>query len=94
MLTAPFLLRCAFFQSADRLGPTEFLANGVPAPGLNVSFTPGTPTQGGIVDFTFDPLPPGTVVDIYKTISYSGAGLPVPTPPFQGAIRILEFPPL
>jgi hypothetical protein len=74
------------------VNPSDLHANGVTAPGLNVNITPGTSTQGGIIDFTFNSLPPGTLVDIYKTITYSGAGLPVPAPPFQGHIRILEYP--
>jgi hypothetical protein len=72
--------------------PLDFQANGATAPGLSNVVTPGTPTQGGSIDFYFNSLAPGTDIDIFKTIAYTGAGLPVPTPPFQGHIRMFEFP--
>ena len=68
--------------------PSVFLANGVPASGLSVSYTPGTATQGGSIDFTFDPLAPGTKVNIRKDLYYVG----VPGTVFSGAILIAEYP--
>jgi hypothetical protein len=74
------------------LPASNLLANGVPAPGLTVTTTPGTSTLGGSIDYTFGSLAPGTLVDISKAIVYSGTGLPAPTPPFFGSIRVAEFP--
>jgi MYXO-CTERM domain-containing protein len=56
----------------DWLGPTTLLANGLPAPGLSFSTTPATLVSGGTIDFTFNPLPPGTQVTIQKTLHYAG----------------------
>ncbi len=74
------------------LPASNLLGNGVPAPGLTVSTTPGTSSVGGSIDYTFGTLAPGTLVDITKAIEYSGAGLPVPPPPFFGSVRVAEFP--
>jgi hypothetical protein len=74
------------------LPASNFLANSLPAPGLTVTTTPGTSTIGGSIDYTFGSLSPGTTVDIFKSIVYSGAGLPVPPPPFFGSVRVAEYP--
>jgi len=74
------------------LPASSLLANSLPAPGLTVSTTPGTSSLGGSIDYTFGTLGPGTVIDIYKSLVYSGTGLPAPTPPFFGSIRVAEYP--
>lgn len=74
------------------LPSSALLANNVSAPGLTVTTTPGNISIGGSIDYTFNSLPPGTFVDITKSLIYSGAGLPVPPPPFFGPVRIAEFP--
>ena len=62
------------------LAASSFLANNVSAPGLGITTTPGTSSIGGSIDYTFNSLAPGTLVDIQKALLYSGAGLPVPPP--------------
>lgn len=74
------------------LPASNLLANGVPAPGLSVTTAPGTSLVGGSINYTFGSLAPGTLVDITKSLVYSGAGLPVPPPPFFGSIRVAEYP--
>ncbi|MDM8009129.1 MAG: PEP-CTERM sorting domain-containing protein [Phycisphaerae bacterium] len=68
--------------------PTVFFANFAPPPGLNTVVTPGTLTSGGKIDFTFNPLVPGTLIDIRKTLQYVGPAGTV----FTGKIEIAEFP--
>lgn len=68
--------------------PTVFLANGNAPSGLSVAYTPSTATQGGEIDFYFDPLQPGTQVNIRKRLQYIG----VPGTVFTGGILIAEYP--
>lgn len=68
--------------------PTVFFANFAPPAGLNTVVTPGTPTTGGKIDFTFNPLVPGTLIDIRKTLQYNGPAGTV----FTGKIDIAQFP--
>ncbi|HPD31982.1 MAG TPA: PEP-CTERM sorting domain-containing protein [Phycisphaerae bacterium] len=68
--------------------PTVFLANFAPPPGLNTVVTPATPTSGGKIDFTFNPLVPGTLIDIRKTLKYDDPTGAV----FTGKIEIAQFP--
>ncbi|HOW69386.1 MAG TPA: PEP-CTERM sorting domain-containing protein [Phycisphaerae bacterium] len=70
------------------VAPSVFLANGNPPSGLSVSYTPSTATQGGEIDFYFDPLQPGTQVNIRKQLQYVG----VPGTVFTGGILIAEYP--
>lgn len=68
--------------------PPMFLANGSPAPGLNIVHTPGGLTDGGTLDFYFNPLAPGTKIDIRKYLQFNdptGAS-------FVGTIQIAEYP--
>lgn len=67
---------------------TTFLANGLAPAGLSVSVTPSSLTSGGSIDYTFNSLPVGTVVDIYKTLVYTG----IPGTAWQGPVRIAEAP--
>ncbi len=57
-------------------GPVVYMFEGQwqqqPPAGLVVINTPGTPTQGGTLDFYFNPLPPGTQLDIRKYLVYTG----------------------
>jgi hypothetical protein len=72
----------------DWASPTVILANGVPAPGLNTVITPATLTTGGSIDFTFNALAPGTLIDIRKTLKYTGlSGLT-----FASKVEIAEYP--
>jgi hypothetical protein len=72
----------------DWVQPTLFMANFAPPPGLSTVFTPGTPSVGGAVDFYFNPLAPGTLLDIRKTLQYTGT----PGVAFNGTIQIAEYP--
>jgi MYXO-CTERM domain-containing protein len=58
--------------------PADFLANGAPAPGLTVS------ALGSTIDFDFDPLPPGTLIEIQKTLQYVGDPGATPEPATLG----------
>lgn len=76
----------------DWVGGT-ITVNGLAAPGLVVSLgLPGLdPALGHShdIDFDFDPLPPGTVIDIVKQIHCHG---PNGCPLDDGFIRIVEWP--
>lgn len=65
------------------------LANGLPAAGLTVSTTAGVVPTGGSIDYTFNSLAPGTLVDIRKILVYTGGATGVP---FQGTVTIAEYP--
>lgn len=64
------------------------LANGAPVGGFNAIYTPATSATGGMVDFYFNSLAPGTVVDIFKTLQFAGQVGQFNT----GTIDIHEFP--
>ena len=66
----------------------SFLANFLPTPGLSITNTPSTFTQGGSLSFLFSSLPPGTVIDIRKELVYQGN----PGAIFQGSIDLLQYP--
>jgi len=69
--------------------PTStILANGNPVVGFNAVYTPGTSATGGIVDFSFNALAPGTTVDIFKTLQFAGQVGQFNT----GTIDIHEYP--
>jgi hypothetical protein len=72
----------------DWVSPTLFLANFAPPGGLNTVVTPGTISAGGAIDFTFNPLAPGTLIDLRKTLQYTGT----PGVVFTGKIQIAEYP--
>jgi MYXO-CTERM domain-containing protein len=72
----------------DWVNPILFLANGVPASGLTVTNTPGSLTQGGTLGFDFDPLYPGTQINIRKQLQYNGPAGMV----FIGHISIDQYP--
>ncbi|MCY2929707.1 MAG: PEP-CTERM sorting domain-containing protein [Planctomycetota bacterium] len=72
----------------DWIAPTTLLANGLPAPGLTIATTPATLATGGTIDFTFNSLPPGTLVTIQKTLRYTGlSGVP-----FASKVIVSEYP--
>jgi hypothetical protein len=67
-------------------------ANGGPVHGLVVDLTDTNwPTTGGTVSMTFDPLPPGTRIDLKKTLSWVGDPKVIGNL-FNGVIRIAEYP--
>ncbi len=68
--------------------PTAFLVNGTPAPGLTTVITPGGPTAGGVVDFYFNPLAPGTQIIVRKVLEYVGQ----PGAAFYGTVQIEQYP--
>jgi hypothetical protein len=73
----------------DWLPNSIILANGLPAAGLTVATTPGVFPTGGSIDYTFNSLAPGTLVDIRKVLVYTGGATGVP---FQGTIEIAQYP--
>ena len=66
------------------LPPASLTVNGAPPPSLVIS------PLGPNIDFTWanNPTPPGGIIDIFKTFTYTG---PAGTA-FQGVIRVAEFP--
>jgi hypothetical protein len=72
----------------DWVQPTLFLANFAAPPGLSTVHTPGNASVGGALDFYFNPLAPGTLLDIRKTLQYVGQ----PGATFTGTIQIAEYP--
>ena len=69
--------------------PTStILANGIPVGGFSANYTPGTSASGGSVDFFFNSLAPGTVVDIFKTLQFAGQAGTFNT----GTINLHEYP--
>jgi hypothetical protein len=79
----------------DRAGsgePTIHFASGVTIPGLEVSFTDPTPTSGGQLDFTFDPLAPGTNIRITKRLIFEGLDPLLPGDVFLGTLDIYQYP--
>jgi hypothetical protein len=67
---------------------SSIFANGAPVGGFNAVYTPATSASGGSVDFSFNSLAPGTVVDIFKTLQFAGQVGQFNT----GTIDIHEFP--
>ncbi len=72
----------------DWVQPTVFLANFANPPGLTTVHTPGSMTTGGTLDFYFNPLAPGTLLDIRKTLQYNGP----PGAIFNGTLQIAQYP--
>jgi hypothetical protein len=63
--------------------------NMVPPAGLTVTNTPGNFTQGDSLEFLFNSLPPGTIIDIRKELVWQG--IPGITQ-FVGHIDVAQFP--
>ncbi len=61
---------------------------GGPPTNLNIVNIPGSPLQGGILNFYFDSLPVGTQIDIRKQLVYTGtsAGIAIPS------IEVAQYP--
>ena len=79
----------------DRAGsgePSFHYASGVTVPGLTVAFTDPTPTSGGRIDFTFDPIPPGTLLRINKRLIFEGLDPLLPGDEFFGTLDIFQYP--
>lgn len=66
----------------------SILANGNPVGGFSAVYTPATSASGGSVDFYFNSLAPGTVVDIFKKLEFAGQVGTFNT----GTIDIHEYP--
>ena len=72
----------------DVLDPTwswanpTILVNGLPPTNLTTSLS------GGSLSFFFDPISPGSIIDIRKELVYNG----VPGQSFQGTLPIHEYP--
>lgn len=67
----------------------SFLVNVInPPPGLVVVNTPGTMTQGGSLNFYFNSLPVGTLIDIRKQLEFTG----IPGTMFQGHVDVAQYP--
>jgi hypothetical protein len=69
-------------------GASQILANGTPVGGFSAVYTPAGTSFGGSVDYYFNTLAPGTVVDIYKTLEFAGQVGTFNT----GTIGIHEYP--
>jgi hypothetical protein len=69
-------------------GASQILANGIPVGGFSAVYTPAGTSFGGSVDFFFNSLAPGTVVDIFKTLEFAGQVGTFNT----GTIGIHEYP--
>ena len=80
----------------DRSGgsgePSFTHSDGTPIPGLSIAFTDPTPTSGGQIDFKFDPLPPGTYLNISKRFVYDGLDPLLPGEVFIGRLNLFEYP--
>jgi hypothetical protein len=79
----------------DRAGsgdPSFTHSDGTPITGLSITFTDPTPTSGGRIDFRFDPLPPGTNVNINKRLVYDGLDRLLPGEVFIGKLDLFEYP--
>jgi hypothetical protein len=64
----------------------------LPVPGLNVMLMDTVwPERGGAVWFTFDPLPPSTVLKLSKTLSWVG-NPGVQGDLFNGVIQLAQYP--
>ena len=79
----------------DRAGsgePTFTFSSGAPIPGLGIAFTDPTASEGGKIDFTFDPLPPGTNLKITKRLLFEGLDPLLSGETFLGKLDIYEHP--
>jgi hypothetical protein len=80
----------------DRSGgsgePSFTHSDGTPIAGLSIAFTDPTPTSGGKIDFTFDPLPPGTHLNITKRFVYDGLDRLLLGEVFLGKLDLFEYP--
>src|SRR5262249_5848691 len=79
----------------DRLGsgdPTFKFASGAPVPGLMITFTPPTSSRGGQIDFTFDPLPPGTHLLSTQRLIFEGLEPLIPGETFLGKLDTHQSP--
>jgi hypothetical protein len=72
----------------DWTGAQILINNSVPA-GLVVNNIPGNAGQGGSISFLFNSVAPGSVVDIYKQLTYSTNPA---VPPFSSKIVVNEYP--
>lgn len=69
-------------------GAQIFINNNIPA-GLVINNVPGNAVQGGSISFLFNPVAPGSVVDIFKHLTYHGNPA---VPPFTGTLTVNQYP--
>jgi hypothetical protein len=72
--------------------PTFTKTTGEAVPGLSIAFTDPTTTEGGKIDFSFDPLPPGTNLKIVKRIIFDGLDPLLPGETFLGKLDVFQYP--
>ena len=72
--------------------PTFTKTSGAAIPGLSITFTDPTASEGGKIDFTFDPLPPGTNLKIVKRLIFDGLDPLLPGETFLGKLDVFEYP--
>ena len=72
--------------------PTFTFASGAPIPGLSIAFAGATPTEGGKIDFSFAPLPPGTGLKITKRLLFEGLDPLFPGETYVGKVSLRQFP--
>lgn len=72
----------------DWTGWQILINNAFPA-GLVVNNIPGNAMQGGSISFLFNAVPPGSVVDIFKHLTYQANST---LPPFSSKIVVDQYP--
>ena len=78
----------------DRASSGEPVINksGAPVPGLSISFGSPTASEGGSIDFKFDPIAPGTSIQIIKRMVFDGLDPLLPGETFLGKLDVFEHP--
>lgn len=69
--------------------PVFINVNGGPASNLQIFNTPGTTTTGGSISYVFDPVFPGSTVEILKRLVFNAG---VPGTVHIGSVRVAEYP--
>jgi hypothetical protein len=72
--------------------PSFNFASGISVPGLTRTFTAPSLTSGGQLDFTFDPIAPGTLLRITKRLVFEGLDPLLPGETYLGTLDIFEHP--
>ena len=72
--------------------PSFTFISGAPIPGLTIAFTDPTLSEGGKIDFSFSPLPPGTNIKIVKRLVFDGLDPLLPGETFLGKLDIFQHP--
>lgn len=69
--------------------PVFFNVNGNPASNLQIANTPGSPIAGGSISYVFDPVLPGSTVEILKRLVFN-AGIPGAV--HVGSVQVAQYP--